>query len=174
MMPKPVPVPGPVPSAGPDFLRSPTPSVQFPGEKQSLEAEVVRLRRMVHALAEMLVDCGVVDSSMVEGRLRLASVETEQLAVKKPSLWSRLFGRKNQDLIGAVPSVMMPVDQTVPVQKLPFEVQSLYDEHNGPSVVAPGLAATTAARATVGNCARCWRRAPLQGQLCARCAVRNG
>jgi hypothetical protein len=156
----------------------PTPSVHFPDEKASLEAEVVRLRRMVHALAEMLVDCGVVDSSMVEGRLRIASVESEDFAIKKPSLWSRLFGKK-PSLVGAVPAVMMPVDQTVPVQKLPFEVQSLYDE-NAPSVVAPGQAfpqqgSTTIARATVGNCARCWRRAPLQtGQLCARCGVQNG
>jgi hypothetical protein len=150
------------------------PLVQFPDESTSLEAEVVRLRRMVQALAEMLVECGVVDSSMVEGRLRLAS---QEFSLKKPSFWSRLWRKKEE--IGAIPMVMMPpsIDQTMPVEKLPFEVQSLYDESGGPSpsVVAPPLAMTLAARTSVGNCARCWRRAPLSaGQLCARCGIQPG
>jgi hypothetical protein len=169
--------------------------VELPSDALPLEAEVVRLRRMVHALAEMLVECGVVDASMVEGRLRLASAavrgeadgtvgELSDVSLKKPSLWSRIFGKKQPPpVVGAVPAVMMPVDQTVPVQKMSFEVQSLYDEHGGSSVVAPGQtlgsapkqAPTTVARATVGNCSRCWRRAPLQtGQICARCAIQNG
>ncbi len=169
-------------SIQPRPIAVPDPSVQLPEAELSLDAEVVRLRRMVHALAEMLVECGVVDASMVEGRLRLASVQMEVPSLKKPSWWSRLFRRKEPaPPAGAVPAVMMPVDQTAPVQKMSFEVQSLYDETGGPSVVAPGMAAlptqglTQAARATVGNCTRCWRRAPLStGQLCARCAVRAG
>jgi hypothetical protein len=151
--------------------------VEAPDAGESLEAEVVRLRRMVHALAEMLVECGVLDASMVEGRLRLASVAPEPLhpsmqsfSIKKPGLWTRLFGKETKEPVGAIPAVMMPVDQTVPVQKMPFEVKSLYDESGGPSVVAPGM--TLAARAAVGNCARCWRRVPLNAaQLCARCSL---
>jgi hypothetical protein len=156
----------------------PSPSVHFPDADPSLGAEVVRLRRMVHALAEMLVEHGIVDSSMVEGRLHLATVDADPLdfSAKKPSWWARLWKKQEPPAdVGAFPAVMMPVDQTVPVQKMSFEVQSLYDETGGPSVVAPTQGMTTAARTRVGNCTRCWKRSPLStGQLCARCAVRAG
>ena len=155
----------------------PSPSVHFPDVEDSLEAEVIRLRRMVHSLAEILVESGIVDASIVEGRLRLSGngSGTHKIpSLKKPSLWSRLFTRKQRnDYDGAVPIAMMPVDQTVPVQKMPFEVQSLYDETGGPSVVAPAM--TRPDKVGVGNCARCWKRAPLNsGSLCARCAVKAG
>src|SRR5262249_29965222 len=98
-----------------------------------------------------------------EGRLKLGSFEPAPL--KKPSWWSRLFKKKRE--VGAIVSEMMPVDQTVPVQKLPFEVQSLYDE--------PNLVSTSKRVVKNGTCSRCWRRGPLNtGQVCARCAVQHG
>jgi hypothetical protein len=112
----------------------PAPCVQLPDPEPNTELEVIRLRRMVHAMAEMLVECGVIDASMVEGRLRLAAIPFLPPARKKLSWWTRLFRTRSKDL-GAVPTVMMPIDQTVPVQRMPFEVQSLYDEGNLPSVV---------------------------------------
>ena len=152
----------------------PSPSVQFPDAEESLDAEVIRLRRMVHSLAEILVESGIVDSSIVEGRLRLSGNSTGVIpSLKKPSWWSRLWKKKERDDFGAVPMAMMPIDQTVPVQKMPFEVQSLYDEAGGPSVVAPAM--TRPDKVSVGNCSRCWKRAPLNsGSLCARCAVKAG
>jgi hypothetical protein len=103
-------------------------------EPQSeIELEVERLRRMVRAMAEMLVEHGLIDASIVEGRLRLAAIPYLPTPPKKASWWSRLFHKEE---IGAIPTVMMPVDQTAPVQRMPFEVQSLYDEGNLPSVVA--------------------------------------
>jgi hypothetical protein len=152
----------------------PSPSVNFPEAEESLESEVFRLRRMVHSLAEILVESGIVDSSIVEGRLRLSGNSTGKIpSLRKPSWWSRLFKRKKQQDYGAVPMAMMPIDQTVPVQKMPFEVQSLYDETGGPSVVAPAM--TRPDKVSVGTCARCWKRAPINsGSICARCAVQHG
>jgi hypothetical protein len=162
----------------------------------TLSEEVVRLRRMVHAMAEMLVECGIVESAMVEGRLRLASeaplpsLQTEQVpSLKSPGFFTRLWARWFRRAPAMAPldddgvvSMAIPPDQTVPVQKLPFEVQSLYDDV-GPSQVGsmPRAAAAAAAKPTTvarqrhGTCNRCWRRGQLDtGQVCVRCATSHG
>jgi len=156
--------------------------VTLPPPDLSLAAEVVRLRRMLQAMAEMLVECGVVDASMVEGRLHLAaerSAETlAEVSLKPVGLWTRLFGRKKAtrpDVEGVVPAAMMPIDQTVPVEKLPFEVQSLYDESGASRVGSAPKKPPTLEQTKLGTCNRCWRRAPINsGSLCARCAVSHG
>jgi hypothetical protein len=89
------------------------------------------------------------------------SIRSRPIAVRSPTIerwWSRL--RKK------APAVIAAVDQTLPVQTLPFEVQSLYDE--APCTVMP----MPPARTTIGVCNRCWRRAPLQHDLCAGCAIK--
>jgi hypothetical protein len=66
-------------------------------------------------------------------------------------------------------------DQTLPVEKLPFEVQSLYDEPLGGSRVGDTRKESHKSSPKHGTCNRCWRLAPLStGQLCARCAVKQG
>ena len=64
-------------------------------ELVSLEAEVARLRHMVMVMAEMLVECGVVDQAMIEGRLRVARAAELPLPARQ-SFWSRLFGGKHR------------------------------------------------------------------------------
>ncbi len=166
----------------------------------SLQLEVLRLRRMVHAMAEMLVECGVVDPAMVEGRLRSASEapsppgdetyddgDDDVPSLKKVGFWARLFGRRRPTTTvkptvttaatGAIPTALLASDETVPVTKLPFEVQSLYDEA-GNSMVGSGPKQPRPPTLDVprpGTCNRCWRRALVNsGQVCARCAVQHG
>jgi hypothetical protein len=161
--------------------------VTLPPPAPSLEAEVVRLRRMVQAMAQMMVECGVVDPSMVEGRLHHAAEAMapalDGVSLKPASLWARLFGRQRGrekaarvDASGAVPTVMMPPgDQTVPVEKLPFEVQSLYDESGASKIGSAPKRPPTLEETKLGTCNRCWRHAPINsGSLCARCAVSHG
>ncbi len=103
-------------------------------EVSSLEEEVARLRHMVRVMADVLVECGVVDQSMIEQRLRMPPSLMEYAPPARPGFWSRLFGRRALD-VGAVPSVIISgeTDRTVEVQRLPFEVQSLYDEPGAPT-----------------------------------------
>jgi hypothetical protein len=159
--------------------------VTLPPPDPSLEREVVRLRRMVLAMAEMLVECGVVDASMVEGRLHFAASASpqpasEEISLKPAGLWARLvskLGKKRnaRSQTGVVPTTMMPIDQTVPVEKLPFEVQSLYDESGASKIGSAPKKPPTLEQTKLGACNRCWRRAPINsGSLCARCAVSHG
>jgi hypothetical protein len=147
-------------------------------------AELARLRRMVQTLGDILVECGVVDPAIVEGRLRAASLDpdgaAEMPSLKRPGLFARLFHRASQEQ--SVPMAPIPVDQTTRVALLPFEAQSLYDEPIGstnrrsPFARRATPASSRASSAPhAGTCARCWRRAPVDGgNLCARCAVLNG
>ena len=145
-----------------------------------LEIEVAQLRAQVRAMGQLLVECGIVDASMLQGRLagaasRVAAqsgaprISAPTVAPRKPGFWSRLFGKKQPIVavpeVGAVPIPRLP-DQTEPVVQLPFRAKLLYAEPDLQTDKRRNLTPTD-----VGKCQRCWRMRPLAvNKLCSRCA----
>jgi hypothetical protein len=176
-------------------IATPAPKILLPPPAESAEVEVVRLRAMVGVLAELLVECGVVELGMVEGRLRTAAAtsaapagasDDEVPSLKKPGLFAQLFAKlgkpKPQARRAAAPPAP-PVDETARFAKLPFDTESLYDEPDRAteqaSMQARGLTPVRqvpqppVAATNVGVCTRCWKRRPLEaGRMCADCAAR--
>jgi hypothetical protein len=102
-------------------------------------------------LTDLLIECGIVDRSMLEGRLKGAAARVAPsplgLPPKKQGVLSRLFRRERHD-----------TDQTIPTVNLPFKPVALYESER--------IAATE-----MGKCQRCWRIRPLSaGRLCSRCS----
>ena len=124
-----------------------------------LEIELAQLRAQVAALTELLIECGLVDRSMVQGRLNGAASRVKPrplgLAPRKPGFWARLFSRRREE-VGAIPTPR-EADETVPNVSLPFKPDGLYDERRLTPI-------------GVGKCERCWRMKPLSAnRLCFRC-----
>jgi hypothetical protein len=150
-------------------LSVPVVSLPEPSD-ESLEAEVAQLRQMVQALSELLVECGVFDASMVEGRMRLA-VEASPMPRPKRRWWTRLLARLSA-VRAAAPS-SPSAEETTRVPKLPFDMTTLYDDAGSSSATSPR--SPSFEEVVLGHCSRCWNHAPLtRGQLCARCAIRHG
>jgi hypothetical protein len=123
-----------------------------------LEIQVVQLQAQVAALTDLLVECGVLDRSMLQGRLQGAAARVSPrplgLAPKKPGLLWRIFKREEPRAPRA--------DQTLPQVNLPFKPVALYDSER----ISERHLTTT----EVGKCQRCWRIQPLSvARLCARC-----
>ncbi len=137
-----------------------------------LELEVAQLRAQVAALTELLIECGVVDRSMLEGRLNGAAARIVPRPLgaapkKKPGLLARLFAKpaaapKPRPTDGVVRQPQAP-DETIPNVNLPFKPVALYGE---PDRSTPVRLTPT----DVGKCERCWRIRPLAAnRLCFRC-----
>jgi hypothetical protein len=127
------------------------------------------------------VECGVFDVSMVEGRLRLA-VEAPQVPRPRRRWWSRLLAHLSSVRVSflrrwfarAAVRSNSGADETMRVEKLPFDLNTLYDDA-GDSSTANAPRPSSFEQVVMGHCNRCWRQAPLtSGQLCARCAIRHG
>jgi hypothetical protein len=143
-----------------------------------LEIEVAQLRAQVRAMGQLLVECGVVDASMLQGRLagaasRVAAQSGAPLlrsAVEEEErgFWSRLFGKKelvDPNEVGPIPTTHLKADQTEPVVQLPFRPKLLYAEPDLNTDKRRNLTPTE-----VGKCERCWRMRPLAAnKLCSRC-----
>jgi hypothetical protein len=142
--------------------------------------EIARLRAQVRALADLLIECGIVDEAMVEGRLRAAARKPQlargraepRTARARRSFLSRLFGRDPTDpsisnsIVGAVPTTKL-ADQTSRVTNLPFDPSVLYTERDMQTEKKRANLTPT----DVGKCERCWRmRALASSRLCFRCA----
>ena len=124
-----------------------------------LEIELAQLRAQVDALTALLIECGVVDRSMLQGRLEGAAARVVPrklgLPPRKPGLFARLFARRPREA-GAIPTPR-EADATVPNVTLPFKPDGLYDERRLTPI-------------GVGKCERCWRMKPLSAnRLCFRC-----
>jgi hypothetical protein len=149
--------------------------------------EIARLRAQVRALADLLIECGIVDAAMVEGRLRAATarlpkpqpargrVEPRGARVRR-SFLSRLFRRDPTDpsisdaIVGAVPTTKL-TDQTSRVINLPFDPSVLYAEPDLQTDRHTDRKRTNLTPTDVGKCERCWRmRALASSRLCFRCA----
>jgi hypothetical protein len=125
-----------------------------------LEIELAQLRAQVAALTDLLVECGIVDRSMLQGRLNgaAARIKPRKLgaAPRKRGFFARLFSRPTEE-VGAIP---MPreADATIPTV-MPFKHDDgLYDEQRRLTPIG------------VGKCERCWRMKPLSAnKLCFRC-----
>ena len=126
-----------------------------------LEIELAQLRAQVAALTELLVECGVVDRSMLQGRLNgaAARIKPRKLgaAPRKRGFFARLFSRSATKEVGAIPTpVPRDTDATIPTV-MPFKTDNLYDERRLTPI-------------GVGKCERCWRMRPLSAnKLCFRC-----
>ncbi len=149
-------------------------------QPSQIEIELAQLRAQIRAMGQLLVECGVVDASMLQGRLAGAAsrVAAQSGAPRisapprrpKKSLWSRLFARKElavePQLPEAIPVYRQP-DQTEPVVQLPFRPKLLYAEPDLNTDKRRNLTPTD-----VGKCERCWRMRPLAAnRLCSRCAL---
>src|SRR2546423_5689596 len=114
-----------------------------------LEIELAQLRAQVAALTELLVECGIVDRSMLQGRLNGAAARIRPrklgLAPKKTGFFARLFSRRPTEevLAGTVPT-RREADATIPTV-MPFSNDNLYDEQRRLTPIG------------VGKCERCWR-----------------
>jgi hypothetical protein len=166
--------------------------VHLPPSSGSLEIDVARLRAMVEVLAQVLVDTGLVDHAIVEGKLRAASAtaipdEPALPSLKRRGLWASLFGRKPApapappppELPSAPPPTPLPAaDQTNRVARLPFPIQSLYDEPESSERTTnqkrSGSHDTIATPPRFGMCNRCWRQRALDATgLCESCAAKR-
>jgi hypothetical protein len=140
----------------------------------SLELEVRQLRAQVRALADLLIECGVIDAAMIEGRLNgaaariagwLPSTERTERVQRKRGFFSRLFSRKKDVAIGAAP-ISRLADETARVITAGYE-PPLYAE---PDLTKrrTGLTPTE-----MGKCEHCWRVRPLAAdRLCSRCGAK--
>jgi hypothetical protein len=137
--------------------------------RDPIEAELAELRAQVRVLADLLVECGVVDAGMIRGRLSGAAARARGRLppppLKKRGFFARLFRRREQTMPGAVPSTHME-DRTIPEVLLPFDAQVLYGERDLQGDKRNrGLTPTA-----IGKCERCWQVRPLSRErLCSRC-----
>jgi hypothetical protein len=140
-----------------------------PGADHALQIEVAQLRAQVRALVDLLAECGLVDRSMLEGRLSGAASRVAPKALglppaKKPGLLGRLFRQEPSE--PSRPGRL--ADQTLPAVELPFQPVPLYGDSDLQTTDRRRLTPTE-----VGKCQRCWRMRPLSaGRLCARCDSR--
>jgi hypothetical protein len=121
-----------------------------------LETQVAQLQAQVAALTDLLVECGVLDRSMLRGRLQGAAARVSPRplgqAPKKRGLFSRMFKREEPR-----------ADQTLPQVNLPFKPVALYGDSE--RITERRLTPTE-----VGKCQRCWRIRPVSAaRLCSRC-----
>lgn len=126
-----------------------------PHGDSALEIQVAQLQAQVAALTDLLIECGIVDRSMLEGRLRGAAARVAPQALglppRKPGLLARIFRRDER------------ADQTIPTVDLPFKPVALYGDSER---LERHLTPTN-----VGKCQRCWRIRPLSaGRTCVRCS----
>jgi hypothetical protein len=147
------------------------------GENSELELEVAQLRAQVRALSDLLIECGVLDASMVNGRLLSAASRVAPRPLGRPpappkkiGFWARLFRRKEPTRPGLPPiraKASRIADATVPEVNLPFAPQVLYGETDMHTLEKRRNLTPT----EVGKCQRCWRMRPLaSNHLCSRCA----
>jgi hypothetical protein len=135
-----------------------------------LELELAQLRAQVAALTDLLVECGVVDRSMLEGRLNgaAARIRPRKLGAapkKKRGVLARIFSREHSE-VGAVPNTRL-ADQTMPTVNLPFKPVALYGESER---ITTDKRERRLTPLNVGKCERCWRMRPLSAnRLCFRC-----
>jgi hypothetical protein len=157
-----------------------------PVSNVQLMLEVVQLRAQVRELSVLLTECGILDASMVNGRMQHAASRAlrdkrgsgPRAAQQKQGFWARLFRRNkpepfvpmrlkdSREITGPIATGKL-ADQTVPVVELPFNDSILYGE--------PDLSNTTERRSLtpteIGKCERCWRMRPLASDhLCFRCS----
>ncbi len=168
--------------------------VNVPASTGSPEIDVARLRAMVEVLAQTLVDTGLVDRAIVEGKLRAAAATAVPDApalpsppsLKRPGLWASLFGRKRAREEPAPPElplapIPMPLpgaDQTNRVVRPPFPIQSLYDEPESSDRTTNQKRSsshdTIATPPRFGVCDRCWRNRALDSRgHCEACAAKR-
>jgi hypothetical protein len=150
------------------------------GQTSELELEIAQLRAQVRALSDLLVECGVLDASMVNGRLLSAASRVAPRPLgrppapptrpKKPGFWSRLFRSEKTPPAAPPPQRGKSgrvADATVPEVNLPFAAQVLYGETDMHTLEKRRNLTPT----EVGKCQRCWRMRPLaSNHLCSRCA----